>query len=379
MKSFKYAILLIFLSLSVHGQDFSQPNFLKMYLNRDNYELENFQCDTLLQSKIDFLNRLKKFDSKSYSDLEDFMQLNEHKFPQLFFITDIDSDGIKEYFIRENYEGTLNLCYTFKNGKPVRFLKDIPFQIFLIENLNKNWLVARDSYLGWSRSYELLGMIANIYCFNFINLENNYKFRLYESYQVPFSTSNLPHLDLELPKKYHSPLSIVLNSSSRFYSNYSLPKNYQNTGIINKGSYGWVITDTLNSYFAIFDTTTCYQNDSLGLEKITYKDRGYLFCWIPKKVADFSILSPISGIYKDISTNEYLRIVETTNNIIVNYFSAKSFEKTLKVDTFERNENKLIVKFQSSNDRYILIIGNNNNEIKCVNPNKSEQLFKRIK
>jgi hypothetical protein len=312
MKRFKLLIFIItFSNFSLLAQDFPLTDFLNIYFNKAKYSVEQFQTDTTIKSKMEFLTRLKKFDPKSYADLNDIMQLNEHSFPQTFYITDLDNDGTSEYIITENYEGIHHLCLTFRDKKATKFLEGISFSDFLVKSPQKIWLVEQDTYIGWERSYDLLGMISKIYSFNISNLNPKYLFKLY-------------NIDFKQPAHHYDPKEIVLNSPTRFYSDYLMSNQNKNLGIINKSSHGWILADTLNSYFAVFDSTTSYLNDSLGLEKITPKDRGYLMCWIPKNTVDLTVDSKISGLYWDKKTNEYLKILETGRGIIINYFTNKN-------------------------------------------------------
>ena len=338
--------------------------------------MAKYQTDTTRKSKREFLNYLSRFDKKSCDELMDLMQLNEHSFPDSFLITDIDKNGVNEYFINENYERTLNLCYTTRNNKMVKFLTDIPFQNFLVENPQKIWLVAQDTYLGWERSLELLEMTSDIYSFNFTSMEHQYLFKIYDAIQVPVDGSDFPYLTLNIPANRIQPKSFILSASTWFYTDYNMSKkHYQNTGMVNKGSFGWILADTLNSCFAVFDSTTSYANDSLGIEKITVKDRGYLMCWIPKKVIDFTIENPISGVYLDQKTNEFIRVIKTGNEIHFNYFSGKTFEKSLIIDSTFPEENKYVVRFKKSGSSYILIF--KDNIIECTNPDQTKQVFKK--
>jgi hypothetical protein len=340
--------------------------------------MESYQTDTTLKSKKEFLNRLKVIDSSSYNNIHGLMELNEHDFPESFFITDIDKNGIQEYFLSEGYEGVLNLGFTFRNNKLVKFLDDIPYTSFLIESPQKIWLASKDSYLGWERNMSLLDLVSNVHCFNVSTFQSRFKFRLYEAFQMATSEIDLQNYELIKPASMYKPARFIINSSTQFFSSYLLPNQPKDMGTINKGSYGWILADTLNSYFAVFDSTTSYVNDSLGREKITYKDRGYMMCWIPKKVAEFSNESGISGLYEDPASKEYLRVVQTKDNLYINYFSAKSFERGLLIDSSDLTANKYTVRFKKGGEKYLLESKENYKVLECTNPNQKKQKFVRI-
>lgn len=374
------AIILSFATVKMDAQEFPLKDFVSVYFNAHHpaYTIENYQTDTSLKSKKTFFNRLKIIDPNSYNSIHDLIELNEHDFPSSFFITDIDKDGVQEYFMSEGYEGILNLGFTFRNNKMVKFLADIPYSSFLIESPKKIWLVSKDSYLGWERNMALLDLSSNIHCFNLTTFETKFKFKLYKAYQISTSEIDLKDIELKEPKTLSNPRSFILNSSTPFYVDYSLPKQSLKMGTINKGSCGWILADTLNAYFAVFDSTTSYLNDTLGMEKITYKDRGYMMCWIPKKIADFSTESDISGLYEDMTSKEYLRIVQTSDNLYVNYFSGKSFEKSLFVDSSNPTDKVYTVRFKKAGEKYFLEPKENYKLIECTNPNQTKQKFVRI-
>lgn len=373
-------IIAFITTVKLNAQEFPLKDFMKVYFNKEKYGIEQYQTDTTLKSKKEFLNRLKVIDPDSYNNLRGYMEMNGDQFPQSFFITDIDKDGIQEYIITENYEGELKFCFTYKRNKLVRFLSDAHFSDFLIEKPQQMWSITNESYIGWERNLGLLDLSSNVHCFNLTTFEAKYKFKLYKAYQIATSEKDLKDVELSEPKilsSLSSPKSFILNSSTPFYVDFSLPKQSLNMGTINKGSYGWILSDTLNAYFAVFDSTTSYVNDTLGMEKINYKDRGYMMCWIPKKVADFSIESGVSGLYEDRASKEYLRVVQTKDNLYVNYFSGKSFEKSLLIDSSNPTDKVYTVRFKKLGEKYLLEPKENYTIIECTNPNQTKQRFVR--
>ena len=157
----------------------------------------------------------------------------------------------------------------------------------------------------------------------------------------------------------------------------NLTERYFSCGIAATGSVGWILKDTLNSYFVLLDSNTRYIGDKLENTTITYKDKGYMLCWIPKDNVELLLNNGIAGTYEDFSTGEYLRFFETKNGINISYFTNKKFENTLRLVSFNKNENKVIVKFNGSEQTYQLEFKNNFKSLECKNPDLTKQYFNK--
>jgi len=359
------------------AQEFPLKNFMTVYHDKnEKYSLTNYQSDTTISSKTAFLKKLETIDKESFDNLNAMMGLNWENFPQEFLITDIDRNGKNEYFISENYEGVLHCNYIEENGRYTKFLVDIPYYNFLIENPEKIWLIAQDSYLGWER-FELERMQSKVYLYNFITQNNKPLFKLYNAWQIPIGNDTIPYIGCVIPNNLQTPKYFSLTKNTRIYADFNMHNNYQNIGDASAKSTGWILSDSLNSYFVILDTNTRYINDSLGQSLITYKDKGYMMCWINKDNVEYPLENGINGTYKDNTTGEYLRFFETTNGLNIRYFTQKTFENNLRLVSFDKNEGKLIIKFNASEQTYKLEFKNNFKDLECVNPDSTKQFFYR--
>jgi hypothetical protein len=117
---------------------------------------------------------------------------------------------------------------------------------------------------------------------------------------------------------------------------------------------------------------------SPGFGDTNSKEKGYIMCWIPKKVVDFSSETGISGLYEDKTSKEYLRVVQTRENLYINYFSGKSFERGLLIDSSDLTANKYTVRFKKGGEKYLLESKENYKVLECTNPNQKKQKFVRI-
>lgn len=368
-------LLFVITTNGIYAQKFPLTDFAKVYFNKEKYGIEQYQTDSTWKSKKEFLNRLGLIDSKSYSDLKDLMEMNGDNFPSSFYITDIDKNGVQEYIISEYYEGISNYCFTFKNNKLVKFLSDIPFEDMWIENPQKIWVMTANSYLDAESG--VVSIPSCIYQFNLTTLQNKYLFKVYKAKQSLYNDTTNQDIYLAQPKIFDRPKKIILRLPTVLYADYSISDKYQNNGSINKGSYGWVIADTLNSYFTVFDSTSNVSG-SLGFGDTNSPEKGYIMCWIPKKVAEFSLENEICGLYEDLSSKEYLRVVQTKDNLYINYFSGKSFEKSLLIDSSDPAANKYTVRFKKGGEKYLLELKDNYTMIECTNPNQTKQKFNRV-
>lgn len=386
MRQYKSTIILcilLVLSTNTFSQYFPLQELLNMKLNKDLHSLDLYEVETSYNEKLNFFENLKNSHPEDYKGLNCLLGLNnsyrtDKKFiPEFFKITDINNDNIDEYILQESYEGIFNCGYTYNDDKLVEFIGDIPFKEFLIKNPEEIWLQTKYSYLQWDRSIELLRMYTEFFCLNLNKFETEFKFIYYESMQVPRNNTNQSNLSLEYPSSTIKPKPIIISKPTNFYSTCETIRYQVNMGIINKKSYGWVLADSLDAYFVIMDIPTKYIDDSLGCEKITAKDRGYLACWLPKDKVEFLDQNTKNGLYRDPKTNEYLRFCSTKEGDIINYFSSQSFEQNLILES--NLGNTFIVKFYYSNDKYKLNFTENNRSIICINPDGSKQRFLKIK
>ena len=376
-------ILTIFIAFaftnSLKAQDCPLERFLQVYQNKNEYKLDRFVVDTTQKSKKEFLDNLRKIDSLTYHSLLDLASLNHagENYNRLderdtvefsFLITDINNDGLKEYFISVSYEGFSHGNYIIKNGSYKRILDSVDYDDLIVVSPKEIWMMSTLDYMGFSRFSELMSREINMYNFEKDKIEKKIKI-----YLIPDDTTQSSFggnmLNFTLKKSRNA----IFSKNSKFYSDANL--SIENPGIFLKGSTGWVLGDSLNAYFAILDTTTHYLNDSLWHSYLKHNDKAYMLCWVPKANVSFEKIGGYSGTYKDITSGEYLQFFEANEQLYVKYFTKKSFEKLLRIDSRNDAEKKINVKFVGSEKIYKLEFIETGTKIICINPDSKTQTF----
>jgi hypothetical protein len=369
--------LFILISCSSLAQNFPMMDFITIYRDKsEKHSLLNYQTDTTMASKKSFLKKLKSIDKESFTGLKEMMDLNSHQFPDQILITDIDKNGKNEYFITENYEGALHCNYIEANNSFVKILNGVDYSEFIIENPEKIWLIEHGSPYGTEKP-ELEVMQRTVFLYDFVAQKVKLKYKFFYAWQYPNDDDMLPSIDCSIPGKIYSPKYFELTGNAKIFADCANHDNYPFTGKASIGSAGWILSDSLDSYFVVLDTNTKYLNDSLGQTSLTYQDKRYLMCWIRKGNVVFPLDNGILGTYKDTKTGEYLRFFETENGINVAYSTRKSFEQNLKVVSFDKIGRKLEVKFNTSKQTYPLEFKDGFKNVECINPDSTKQVFYR--
>jgi len=129
-------LILIFICTNSTAQEFPIKDFMKVYINQEKYSLKNYQIDTTIKSKKDFLNKLNLnfSDTLTGFDIFSLLKLNGVELPEEILITDLNKDGKKEYFITDNYEGILHYNYIEEKHNYVSFLDTTVYQQFRKKN-----------------------------------------------------------------------------------------------------------------------------------------------------------------------------------------------------------------------------------------------------
>jgi hypothetical protein len=260
------------------------------------------------------------------------------------------------------------------NNSFLKFLDGIDYTDFIIENPEKIWLVTYGSPYGTDKP-ELEIERRTVYLYNFLTQKLVFKYKYFYAWQNSIDNDMLPSIECTIPNKICSPKYFELKNNTKIYADCASHDNYPCTGIALKGSAGWILSDSLNSYFVVLDTNTKYLNDSMGQSSMAYEGKRYLMCWISKSNVEFPLDDGIVGVYKDIKTGEYLRFFETKNSINVAYSTRNSSEQNLKVIYFDKIQRKLVVQFTSSKQKYELEFKDGFNCVECTNPNSTKQLF----